>query len=726
MPAVISMAALSACIKNGRIDSAIAMLGRNNERFQRKPVMPAPDPRPTLEAPDDDPYLWLEEIESAPVLNWVEAQNAKTLECFRDEGAVADHKILKAIYDRPDNIPVPNRRGGKLFNPWKDAANPRGVWRATTLESFRSDAPEWDVLIDVDALAAKDGEDWVWRGGDTLPPAHDRAIVHLSRGGADAVVLREFDLPSREFVPDGFNLPESKSSSVWLDRDTLLLSSPLGSGMATRSGYARTIRLWRRRGDPLSAPVVFETREESMGVWAFVDREVPQERVWFVERLGLIDAKVWIGDRNGPKAKIDIPSDCWAQSGRGWLAIKPRTPWNIAGETYKADTVIGISLSAFLAGERRFRQLFEPGDRRALQGIFWCGGRLVLSILDDLRPVFEVFTPSDADWARDVITGLPDLGTAQVWPLDIYPEESNGDLLAAAQDPLNAPSLHLVQPRAAPRLLKRAPDAFNTTGLVVTRHEAVSSDGTRIPYVQAGPAIETGDAPVHLYGYGGFGISLLPFYNRAVGKLWLDRGGTNVIAHIRGGREFGTTWHEAARREGRRLAHDDFAAVAADLVRRGVTRPRRIAAEGGSNGGLLIANMLTRYPERFGALFCTMPVIDMRRYHRLLIGPAITDEYGDPANPEDWKFLAEISAYHVAAPGRTYPPILIATSRRDDRAHPGHARKMAAKLQAMGYEAYFYELATGGHSYGRDHDDMAAFISLGYAFLRRAIGWKQD
>jgi prolyl oligopeptidase len=241
--------------------------------------------------------------------------------------------------------------------------------------------------------------------------------------------------------------------------------------------------------------------------------------------------------------------------------------------------------------------------------------------------------------------------------------------------------------------------------------------------VQVGPPGETGDAPVHLHGYGGFGISMPPYYNSAIGKLWLERGGTSVNAHLRGGREFGTDWYEVARREGRRLAHDDFAAVAADLVRRGVTRPDRIAAEGGSNGGLLIANMLTRYPERFGALFCTIPVIDMRRYSKLLIGPAITDEYGDPDKPEDWRFLAGISAYHAAAPGHIYPPILIATSRRDDRAHPGHARKMAAKLQAMGYEAHFYELATGGHSYGKNHEDTAAFMALGYAFLRRAIGW---
>src|SRR5215471_5869151 len=233
--------------------------------------MPLLDSRPTLEAPDDDPYLWLEEIESARALEWIDAQNRATLRSFNDAGVAIDRKALKAIFDRPDNIPFPNRRAGKLFNPWRDAANPRGVWRTTTLESFRSDTPDWDVLIDVDALAIKEGEDWVWRGGVSLPPKHDRAIVQLSRGGSDAVVLREFDLTTRDFVPDGFKLAESKSSAVWLDRDTLLLSSPLGSGMATRSGYARTVRLWRRGSDPLSASVVFETIEEATGVWTIVD-----------------------------------------------------------------------------------------------------------------------------------------------------------------------------------------------------------------------------------------------------------------------------------------------------------------------------------------------------------------------------------------------------------------------------------------------------------------------
>jgi prolyl oligopeptidase len=685
--------------------------------------MSGPDPLPTLDAPDDDPYLWLEDIEGSRALAWVEAQNAATLELFGQTQTEADRDLLRTILDRPDNIPYPTRVGGQLFNLWRDATNPRGLWRTTTLESFRREAPVWEVLLDLDAYARRENEDWVLKDASISPDTHDRAILSLSRGGADAVALHEFDIASRDFVPNGFYLPEGHSSTVWLDRDTLLLMSAVGPDMATASGYARTVRLWQRGTDPLAAPVIFETRPDSVYVYAGVDRGNSQERLWFVEKPGIIEASVWIGDRTGPKMRMDVPSDAWLSWHRGWLAVKPRTPWSFPDKTYGTDTVIGISFAAFLAGERRFTTLFEPGGRRALQSFFWCGGRLVLSILDDLKPVFEVLTPADGAWSRTFIAGLPDLGTVYVWPFDGEEEESNGDLLASAQDPLTPPSLFVVEPAAAPVLLKQAPRAFDPAGLVTTRHEAVSSDGTRVPYVQVGPPGESGDAPVHLYGYGGFNISMPPFYNPAIGKLWLERGGTSVIAHLRGGREFGTDWYEAARREGRRLAHDDFAAVAADLVRRGVTRPGRIAAEGGSNGGLLIANMLTRYPDRFGALLCTVPVIDMRRYTKLLMGVACIDEYGDPDKPTDWQFLAPMSAYHVASPGKNYPPIMLVTSRRDDRVHPGHARKMAAKLQAMGYEAHFYEPATGGHSAGKDHDEQAALTALELTFLRRAIGW---
>ena len=305
--------------------------------------------------------------------------------------------------------------------------------------------------------------------------------------------------------------------------------------------------------------------------------------------------------------KLELPTDAQVDFHRSWFAVRPRKPWTVGGQTYAPDSVLGLSLPAFLAGERHFQLLCEAGPRRAVQNFFWADGKLIVSLLDELRPVFEVWTPSAAGWARSRLPGLPEIGVADVWRLDDDEAESNGDLLANVQDPLTPPTLMLIEGAASPVVLKRAPRTFSADGLVVTQHEAISTDGERIPYVQTGPAALTGEAPVHLNAYGGFGISVRPQYNSAIGKLWLERGGTSVIANIRGGGEFGTRWHDAGRYAGKRLTHDDFAAVAADLVRRGVTRPGRIAAEGGSNGGILISNMLTRYPERFGALFCTIP-----------------------------------------------------------------------------------------------------------------------
>ena len=445
--------------------------------------------------------------------------------------------------------------------------------------------------------------------------------------------------------------------------------------------------------------------------------------MWFIDRIDFFNLHLWLGTAAGPRTKLDLPTDIWLEAHNDWLAVKLRGAWTVAGKTYAPDSVLGISLSAFLAGDRNFTTVFEPGPRRALQGFFWTAGKLVLSVLDELRPLFEICTPSAGGWTRARLQGLPDIGVVDVWRLDRHEAESNGDLLANVQDPVTPPSLLLIEGVASPAVLKQAPKTFSADGLIVTRHEAISIDGERIPYVQTGPAAETGDAPVYMSAYGGFGLAVKPHYNSALGKLWLERGGTTVQANIRGGGEFGTRWHDAGRYAGKRLAHDDFAAVAADLVKRGVTRAVRIAAEGGSNGGILITNMLVRYPERFGALFCTIPLIDMRRYTKLLAGASWIAEYGDPDKPEEWEWLKTYSAYHTAIPGQNYPPILIATTRRDDRVHPGHARKMSAKLQAMGYEAHFYEPAAGGHGYGKDNRERAGFIALGYSFLREKIGW---
>jgi prolyl oligopeptidase len=677
------------------------------------------DIRPTVASPDDDPFVWLEEVDGVRADAWVREQNTRTTAAFGGPQVEADADMLAAILDRPDKIPFPGRRGTWWYNFWTDAAHRRGLWRRTTAESFRSDAPDWEVLIDLDALAEAEGEDWIWGGATTRPVTHDRALVRLSRGGSDAAVLREFDLPTRSFVADGFVVPEAKGGASWLDADTLLLSSAQG-GDVTTSGYARTVRLWRR-GTPLAdAAVIFEVPATSMSASGGVERTDPERPVWFYDQVGFFDVKIW-----REKRLLDLPTGVQLDVEHGWMAVKPRNDWTVGGRTWKGDSLLGIRLADFLAGSRDFALLFEPGPRRVLNAFTWNAGRLVLSISDNLDPVFELVTPG-AKWTRTTFTGLPQIGVVDVWPIDVESSEADGTLLASTQDPLTPSTLMMLEPVRAPTVLKRSPPNFTADGLVVTRHEAISVDGERIPYVQTGPAgRETGDAPVYMTGYGGFGIASRPYYNSSIGKLWLERGGTGVTTNIRGGGEFGVPWHDAGRGAGKRLTHDDFAAIAADLVRRGVTTPKRIAAEGGSNGGILIANMMTRYPERFGALLCTIPLIDMRRYSRLLAGASWIAEYGDPDKPEEWAWLQTYSAYHQAVPGQAYPPILFATTRKDDRVHPGHARKMAAKLQAMGYrEAYFYEPPAGGHGYGKDNKERAHFIALGYGFLRDRIGWR--
>ncbi|MGE8131182.1 prolyl oligopeptidase family serine peptidase [Methylobacterium sp. NPDC080182] len=684
-----------------------------------------PDPRPTLARPDDDPYLWLEEIDGSNALAWVEARNAETLARYGDAGFLRDRDIARGLLDRPGRIPFVQRFGTWLYNFWKDAEHPRGLWRRVDEAGYRAAVPDWQILLDLDSLAAIEGEDWVWAGAAILKTDLDRALLRLSRGGKDAAVVREFDLHTRAFVADGFALPEGKGGATWLDRETVLLSSALGSGMATRSGYARTVRLWLRGTDPLDAPVLFETAESSMTVWGASDRQTGAERITVVEQLGFFDTVVHIGDRGGMRVRLDLPAHAGVQLHRNHLSVRLRRPWTVDGITHDTDTVLTIALPDLLAGSRAFTILWQPDERLALQGVFWSAGRLIVDVLEDLRPTYRVFEPGTGGWTERPLTGLPALGSVHLWPLDGDTERADGALLALAHDPVTPPALLAFPPALdAPTVLRQTPPAFDARDIRVTRHEARSADGTRVPYVQVGPEAETGTAPVYMTAYGGFALSRLPDYQPVLGKLWLERGGTCVTANIRGGGEFGTHWHHAGRREGKARSHDDFAAVAADLVARGVTRPGRIAAEGGSNGGLLIANMLTRYPERFGALVCTIPLIDMRRYTKLLAGASWIGEYGDPDDPQDWSFLSGISAYHAVEAGRNYPPILLATSRGDDRVHPGHARKMAQKLRVLGYDVTFYEPATGGHGAGKDSEQTAAFRALGLTFLRRSIGWE--
>ncbi len=681
---------------------------------------------PTLDRPDDDPFLDLEEISGARALSWVEAQNVRTRARFSDAVHKADAAAMLAIMDRPDRIPHVRRRGDWLYNFWTDERNPRGLIRRTTMESYRSDAPQWDIMLDIDALAARENEDWIYGGAITMPRWHDRVILKLSRGGSDAKVLREFDRTTRSFVSDGFNLPEAKSDASWFDRDTLILGSAFGGAeFQTDAGYSRTVRVWKRGELIENSRVIYEGDRKHNWIGGSVDHADPAKpQLVITDGIDFFNTANYLSDLDGNMQKIGVPSDSWMAFVGDTLVVKPRTTQVLEGMTYEADTLMVGSLKDFMAGRRAFTMLFRPSERQALQYYEFVAGKVLVHFKDNLKPKYQLWAQGADGWTQSPLPPLPEAGDVGLGNFDAETEEANGDLVLSVNDPVTPPSLYFVDRDTwKPELLKSSPVNFNAEGLGVTHHEAIASDGERIPYVQVGPGDCSGDAPVYMTGYGGFGMAEEPSYSGRLGKLWLERGGTVVYTHLRGGGEFGTPWHDAGRRENKGVSHDDFATIAADLVARSLTVPKRIVAEGGSNGGLLIANMLVRYPERFGALFCTIPLIDMRRYTKLLAGASWVAEYGDPDDPKEWAFMQHFSAYHLAEPGKDYPPILISTTKADDRVHPGHARKFAAKLQALGYPAHYHEPQTGGHGYGKDNKEVADFAALGLRFLRQMIGF---
>lgn len=676
-----------------------------------------------LMAETEDPYLWLENVTGTDALAWVEKQNARTLAALGGPDFDRDRDAFRAILSAPDKIPYIVKREAYLYNLWQDAANPRGLWRRTTMSSYRTPNPEWDTLIDVDALGRAEGENWVWHGAVTLPPEHRRAMIVLSRGGADANVSREFDLDRRCFFDDGFILPEGKNSVDWIDIDTLLVTSPLGEGNATTSGYARTVRRWRR-GTPFSeAETIFEGRSEDVFVYVNVDHERGFERTFITRNFSFFDAQRFVLAPDGTQRLIDLPSDAFFDVHREWLTVRLRSPWKPKDREFATDSLLAIRFETFMGGDRNFDLLFEPTERRTIRGSSWARDRLAIAVLDNMRTQILIAEPRASGWTIAPLAGVEETVTAEIGCIGSEGGETDTDFLLTLSGFLTPTSLHLVEPGKTPALLKTLPPKFDASNLVVTHHEAVAGDGVRIPYFQVAPAnlALDGSAPTILYGYGGFLVSMLPNYSVGTGKAWLERGGLYVVANIRGGGEFGSAWHKAGIREHKKTAQDDFAAVAADLVRRGVTRHERLAGFGGSNGGLLVGNMLTRHPEKFGAIWCTIPLLDMKRYSKLLAGASWIAEYGDPDVPEDWAFLKEISAYQLAEAGKDYPPILIWTSARDDRVHPGHARKMAAKLEALGHKVMFYEPQQGGHGTS-DYEQTAHMWALGFSFLRKTIG----
>ncbi|MBB5867126.1 prolyl oligopeptidase [Allocatelliglobosispora scoriae] len=667
---------------------------------------------------DADEYLWLEELDSVEASGWVAENNERMVAATGGAGFAALREEIRQVLDDDHRIPYPRRRAGFLYNFWRDGEHPRGVWRRTTPQEYATAAPVWEVLLDVDALAAAEGENWVWHGAAVLRPAYERALVSLSRGGADATVVREFDLVGREFVADGFVLPEAKSSVHWVDADHVFVGTDTGPGSMTVSGYPRVIRLWRR-GTPLEeSVVVFEGEPGDVLVDASRHLTPGFERSFVRRSTDFFHRRIWQLTDDGGLVRIEVPDDAVAQVHREWLLVRLRTPWQVGGVVFSAGALLAARYDEFVAGGRDLTVLFEPDERTALSTWSWTQHHLVLNLLVDVATRLEVLTPGDGGWERSPLIDATDLSSSYI--LDTHPDDDDDYLLVT--DGFLEPAT-LRQGRlggSGPEVLKQAPGFFDPAGMTVEQHFAVSADGTRVPYFVIGdPAARPG--PALLTGYGGFANAKLPGYEGVTGRAWLARGGTYVVANIRGGGEYGPAWHHAAQRERRPRAFEDFAAIAQDLVTRGVTTAAQLGVDGRSNGGLLTGVMLTRYPELFGAIVIGVPLLDMRRFHKLLAGASWMAEYGDPDNPDDWEFLRGYSPYQNVRAGQAYPPVLLITSTRDDRVHPGHARKMAARLLAHGYDVSYYENVEGGHGTAADSSQRAFLTALKFDFLWRTL-----
>ena len=669
--------------------------------------------------PEADRYQWLEDVTGAAALDWVRERNAEALATLSDSARFEDLRTeLRQVLDADDRIPYPRRRGAYLYNFWQDAAHPRGLWRRTTLEEYRRAQPDWDVLLDIDALGKQEGENWVFHGATMLRPGgYQRALVELSRGGADASVVREFDVPGRRFVEDGFSVPEAKTDAGWIDADQIYVGTDFGPGSLTTSGYPRVVKQWRR-GTPLAeAAVVYEGKPDDVAVHAFHDPTEGFERDFVVRSVDFWRREWYLRTAGGDLVQLAVPEDANVDVHREWLLISTKSAWATGGTSYPAGALLAARFDAFLAGEAELTMLFEPDAHTSLSYYAWTRHHLILGMLHDVRSRLAVLTPADRQWQRAALAGVPEFTHTDIVGTD--PLDSDEYLLSSSGF-TQPDTLRYGHIGGEPEVLKRAPAFFDASGISVRQFFATSADGTAVPYFVVGPA-DHAAGPALLTGYGGFEISLTPSYSGIIGRGWLARGGTYVVANLRGGGEYGPDWHLSAIKENRHLVYEDFAAVAEDLVTRGITTRARLGIEGGSNGGLLMGVMLTRYPQLFGAVVSQVPLLDMRRYHELLAGASWIAEYGDPRDPAEWDYLRPFSPYHNASAGRDYPPVLFITSTRDDRVHPGHARKMVALLREQGHEVSYYENIEGGHGAAADNEQRALKWALVFEFLWRKL-----
>ncbi|MBN1362830.1 MAG: S9 family peptidase [Sedimentisphaerales bacterium] len=662
-----------------------------------------------------DPYLWLEEVEGDKALDWVEQHNEASLAVLKAQPVFPEtfDRALE-ILNSDERIAYPSFHGKYLYNFWQDAKNERGLWRRTTLGEYLTGEPKWETLLDIDKLSHEESQQWVFKGATGLYPDYQRYLVSLSPGGGDAVVVREFDAETKRFVEDGFYLPEAKSSVSWKDLDTIYVQTDFGEGSLTESGYPRIAKRWKR-GAPLSeAETVFEGQAEDVAVGCSTI-DTPERQYDVINRAITFYTSHTYVIEQGQIIKLDIPDDAdFGGFFKNQMLVRLKTDWIVGPTTYKQGALIGIDYDKCLQGSRDFTVIVAPDARSNIVSYSNTRNLLLVNMLNNVRSELYEYRFQNGAWQKKRVD-TPQVGSLSV----VSTDEQSDRLFFSYEDFLTPSSLHYVAEGQTMRKVDSLPAFFDSNGLEAEQLEAVSKDGTRIPYFVVKPTSMKADGsnPTLLYGYGGFEISLRPSYGAVQGAGWLSKGGVYVLANIRGGGEFGPGWHQAALKENRQRAYDDFIAVAEDLVRRKITLPQHLGIMGGSNGGLLMGVMFTQRPDLFKGVVCAVPLLDMRRYSQLLAGASWMAEYGDPDVPEQWVYISKYSPYQNVSADKGYPEVFFYTSTRDDRVHPGHARKMVAKMEGLGYKVYYYENTEGGHAAASTNRQRALTSALTYAYL---------
>ncbi len=675
---------------------------------------------------EDDAFKWLEGVESADALGWVRAQNARSLNVLENDPRFDALKAdALSVLTSEDRLALGEIHGGQVYNFWQDETHVRGLWRRASVNTYKSGDPDWDVLIDFDQLAADEDRNWIHGDIVCLSPAYRHCMIELSDGGKDAAYWREFDTVDKAFVDGGFYLDEAKSSVAWFDKDTLVVGTDRGAGSLTDSGYARTLQRLDRGTAPDSAPTIFEIAAEDVLVSASAFPDAGGAHL-FVTRLPSFFEREYHYARGATDslAKLPLPPNTDLQGVfEGDAIFFLREPWTHGETTYAQGSVV-----AYDPSDNTAQLVFEATASQSVEDVQIGKSNLIIQYLDDVAgAAARVSRNRKGDWTAKAIA-MPENGVVSI----VSAGGGTDDALLSFESLTIPDTLYFVSKRNRVKKIASAPAFFDASDVVVEQRFATSADGTEAPYflMAKQSVLDAGDAPTVQYGYGGFLAATLPVYysdpgrpqhGALAGKMWIARGGALVLSNIRGGSEYGPRWHKAALKENRQRAFDDFIAISEDLIETGVTSPEKLGIVGRSNGGLLMGAMLTQRPDLYAAIDIGAPLFDMKRYNKLLAGASWMGEYGNPDIDEEWAYISQYSPYQQLKAGKDYPTVLFYTSTKDDRVHPGHARKAAAKLAQLGYDFYYYENIEGGHGGTANQEQLAYRTALEYVYFARQL-----